>query len=70
MPNGRLVLTQENQMVNGTATINGETLTITKGRMDGENITFVAGTQTFTGTVKGNRMEGTLGATKVTATKQ
>jgi len=70
LPNGRLVLTQENQMVNGTATINGETLTITKGRMDGENITFVAGTQTFTGMVKGNKIEGTLGTTVLTATKQ
>ena len=70
LPNGRLVLTQENQMVNGTATINGETLTITKGRMDGENITFVAGTQTFTGKVKGNKNEGTLGTTVLTATKQ
>jgi hypothetical protein len=70
LPNGRLVLTQENQMVNGTATINGETLTITKGRMDGENITFVAGTQTFTGKVKGNKIEGTLGTTVLTATKQ
>jgi SAM-dependent methyltransferase len=67
---GRLVLTQENQMVSGTATINGETLTISKGRMDGENITFVAGTQTFTGKVNGNRMQGTLGSTSVTATKQ
>ena len=70
LPNGRLVLTQENQIVNGTATINGETLTITKGRMDGENITFVAGAQTFTGRVKGNKIEGTLGTTTVTATKQ
>ena len=70
LPNGRLVLTQENQIVNGTATINGETQTITKGRMDGENITFVAGTQTFTGRVKGNKIEGTLGTTTVTATKQ
>jgi hypothetical protein len=57
-------------MVSGTATINGETLTISKGRMDGESITFVAGTQTFTGKVTGNRMQGTLGTTAVTATKQ
>jgi SAM-dependent methyltransferase len=70
MPNGRLVLTQENQIVNGTATINDETLTISKGRMDGENITFVAGTQTFTGKVKGSRLEGKLGTVTVTATKQ
>ena len=70
MPNGRFVLTQENQIVNGTATIDRETWTITKGRMDGENITFVAGTQTFTGKVKGNKIEGKLGTTTVTAMKQ
>jgi hypothetical protein len=70
LPNGRLVLTQENQIVSGTAAINGEVFTLTKGRMDGENITFVAGTQTFNGKVKGNRIEGTLGTAKVSATKQ
>ncbi|HEX6213970.1 MAG TPA: class I SAM-dependent methyltransferase [Vicinamibacterales bacterium] len=67
---GRLVLTQENQMVQGTATINGEPLTLSKGRMNGDEITFVAGTQTFTGKVKGNRIEGKLGTATVTATKQ
>ena len=74
MPNGRLVLTQENQMVNGTATINGETLTLTKGRMDGDNIMFVAGTQIFNGKVKGSRIEGTItttnGPVSWSATKQ
>ena len=67
---GRLVLTQENQMVQGTATINGEPLTLSKGRMNGDEITFVAGAQTFTGTVKGTRIEGKLGTATVSATKQ
>jgi SAM-dependent methyltransferase len=67
---GRLVLTQENQMVQGTATVNGETLTISNGRLNGEELTFAAGTQTFNGKVKGTRIEGKLGATAVTATKQ
>jgi SAM-dependent methyltransferase len=67
--NGQIVLTQKNQMVEGTATINGETLPI-KGRLNGEELTFTAGTQSFTGTVKGNRLEGKLGATAITATKQ
>jgi len=67
---GRLVLTQENQMVQGTATINGEPLTLSRGRMNGDEITFVAGTQTFTGKVKGNRIEGKLGTATVSATKQ
>ena len=74
MPNGRLVLTQENQMVQGTATINGQTLTLTKGRMDGENIMFVAGAQVFNGKVKGSRIEGTItttnGPVSWSATKQ
>src|SRR5688500_6017374 len=67
---GRLVLTQENQMVQGTATVNGETLTISNGRLNGEELTFVAGTQTFNGKVKGSRIEGKLGTATVTATKQ
>ena len=67
---GRLVLTQENQMVQGTATVNGETLTLSSGRLNGEDLTFVAGTQTFNGKVKGNKIEGTLGTTPVSATRQ
>jgi len=55
---GRLDLTQEYQMVQGTATINGTKQTISKGRLNGEELTFVAGSQTYTGKVKGNRIEG------------
>jgi SAM-dependent methyltransferase len=69
-PNGRLVLTQENQMVQGTMTVNGETLTISKGRMNGEELSFTAGADTFIGTVKGNRLEGKLGSTSITAARQ
>jgi hypothetical protein len=57
MANGTLALTQTNQMVQGTATIDGQTHTV-KGRLDGDALTFTAGTQTFTGKVKGNRIEG------------
>jgi SAM-dependent methyltransferase len=67
--NGRLTLTQQNQMVQGTLTLNGETTTIANGRLKGEELTFTAGTSTFTGTVKGNRLEGKLGATAITGTK-
>ena len=70
MPNGSLMFTQQNQMVQGTATINGETLTISKGRLDGEALTFTAGAQTFMGTVKDNRIEGKLGTTAIVATKR
>lgn len=70
MPNGSLMFTQQNQMVQGTATINGETLTISKGRLNGEELSFTAGANTFLGTVKGNRLEGKLGSTAVVATKR
>ena len=59
-PNGRLQLTQEYQTVQGTATINNATQTLTKGRMNGEEITFIAGGETYQGKVKGNRIEGTI----------
>jgi SAM-dependent methyltransferase len=55
---GRLELTQEYQTVQGTATIGGAKHTISKGRLNGEDLTFVAGTETYTGKVKGNRIEG------------
>ena len=58
-PNGRLQLTQEYQTVQGTATISGEPAhTVTKGRMNGEELTFIAGGQIYQGKVKGNRIEG------------
>ena len=47
----------------------GETTTIANGRLKGEELTFMAGTSTFTGTVKGNRLEGKLGATAISGTK-
>lgn len=68
--NGRLTLTQHNQMLQGTLMMNGETHTISKARMNGEEMSFTAGDQTFIGTVKGNRLEGKLGATAISATRQ
>ena len=55
---GRLELTQQYQVVSGTATINGQKYTIEKGRLNGEDLTFVANNQTFNGKVKGSRIEG------------
>ncbi len=60
LSNGRLNLTQEYQTVQGTLTLNGAENTVVKGRMNGEEISFVAGGQTYTGTVKGSRIEGTV----------
>lgn len=70
MANGSLVLTQQNQMIHGTITANGETVAISQGRVNGEELSFTAGANTFTGTVKGNRLEGKLGAAALTATRQ
>lgn len=68
--NGSLVLTQQNQMLQGTLTLDGQAHTISKGRMNGEEMSFTAGDQTFLGTVKGNRLEGKLSGKAITATKQ
>jgi len=62
---GRLELTQEYQTVQGTLTLNGQKHTVEKGRLNGEDLTFVANNQVFTGKVKGARIEGaTWSATK------
>jgi SAM-dependent methyltransferase len=60
LSNGKLNLTQEYQTVQGTLTLNGTANTVAKGRMNGEEISFVAGGQTYTGKVKGNRIEGSV----------
>lgn len=50
-----LTLTQHNQMLSGTL----GTTPIAAGKMDGEAITFTAGSKVYTGRVAGNRMTGT-----------
>lgn len=71
---GRLELTQQYQTVQGTLTLNGQKYTVEKGRLNGEDLTFVANNQVFNGKVKGARIEGTIeatsGPTSWTATKQ
>lgn len=51
-----LTLEQTFQMVSGTL---GSTA-VTDGRLNGSEITFVAGDRTFTGTVKGDTISGTI----------
>ena len=74
MPNGTLTLTQEYQMVQGTATIGGQKHEVTRGRLRGEEITFIAGGLTYKGKVSGNRITGTVttpgGEQPWSATKQ
>jgi precorrin-6B methylase 2 len=60
MPNGELKLKQEFQMVGGTLTTGGNTLSITGGRLNGDQISFRAGNAHYTGRVSGNTIEGTV----------
>jgi hypothetical protein len=60
LSNGRLNLTQEYQVVQGTLTLDGTANTVTKGRMNGDEISFVAGGQAYTGKMTGTRIEGTV----------
>ena len=62
LPQGQLTLTQNYQMLTGTLTIDGQQTAISKGRMNGEAISFVAGGQTITGRVRGNTIEFAKGS--------
>jgi hypothetical protein len=67
LPQGTLTLTQKYQMLSG----NLGTTTITDGRLRGEEITFTAGSATYTGRVNGSSMSGTVsGGGKWTAARK
>ena len=74
MPNGTLTLTQEYQMVQGTLAAGGESHAVVMGRLNGDELTFMANGQTFKAKVGGNVMMGTLtspnGDTPFTATRK
>jgi hypothetical protein len=65
MPQGQLTLKQNFQMLSGTL---GGT-PISDGRLRGEEITFTAGGQKYSGKVNGNSITGTSGAGAFTATR-
>ena len=56
---GELALTQSFQKLSGTLRNGSNTVPITDGRMNGEEITFKAGGTTYTGRVSGNAIKGT-----------
>jgi hypothetical protein len=60
MPNGTLTLTQEYQMVQGSAVVGGQKHEVARGRLRGDEITFIAGGLTYKGKVSGNRITGTV----------
>ncbi len=55
---GELIFTQEFQMLTGNITTGGNKLSITEGRLRGNEITFKAGGIIYTGTVTGSKIEG------------
>ena len=57
---GELSLTQQFQMIYGKYTANGKSITITDGRLKGDEITFKIGDALYIGKVDGKRMLGTV----------
>jgi SAM-dependent methyltransferase len=57
---GQLALTQTFQMISGTLTSGGSNVTITDGRLRGDEIRFTAGGAQYVGRVSGNTMQGTF----------
>jgi hypothetical protein len=55
-----LTLTQTFQMLTGTLRTGGSSVEITDGKMAGDQISFTAGGQKYTGRVNGNAMQGTM----------
>jgi hypothetical protein len=58
MAQGELALKQNFQMVTGTFRTGGNTVTITSGKLRGDQLTFNAGNTEYTGRVSGNTMDG------------
>jgi hypothetical protein len=58
LPDGELTLKQSFQMIEGSLTVGGKALPITQARMNGVEISFVAGDRRFSGRVDGGRIEG------------
>jgi hypothetical protein len=56
---GELVFEQEFQMLSGRLKTSNNSANITEGRLNGNEITFTANGIKYTGTVSGNRMQGT-----------
>ncbi len=64
LAHGELTLTQQYQTISGTLRMNGNTqaLTVTRGKLDGENVSFVVGGVEYGGRVRGDAMDGTMAA--------
>jgi SAM-dependent methyltransferase len=59
LPQGELTLKQDVQMVSGTIASGAQSTQVT-GRLRGDQITLTAGSQEYSGVVRGNEIEGTV----------
>jgi hypothetical protein len=62
LPQGELALKQTFQMISGTLRSGDVSTPITNGRLNGDQISFTAGGNQYTGYVNGNVMEGNVGS--------
>ena len=62
LPQGELSLKQTFQMVSGTLRSGNVSTPVTNGRLNGDQISFTAGANQYTGRVNGNVMEGNVGS--------
>jgi SAM-dependent methyltransferase len=60
LADGELTLTQQFQMISGTLKTGTKSVDISDGRLRGNEITFTAGNDVYTGTVDGNKIEGNV----------
>jgi precorrin-6B methylase 2 len=60
IPKGELKLSQKFQMVSGTLKTGKNTTDISEGRLNGDEITFSANGEIYSGRVNGNSIEGTI----------
>jgi hypothetical protein len=57
---GTLALKQTYQMISGTLNRGGDPVQVSNGKLNGDRITFNAGSAVYTGRVTNNGMEGTI----------
>jgi hypothetical protein len=68
LPQGELTIKQTFQMITGALKSANATTPI-NGKLNGDQISFSAGSTSYTGRVNGNAMEGTVGGNKWSATR-
>lgn len=60
MPEGELIMSQKFQIISGTLKKGGEIITITEAKLEGDQISFNANFEKYSGRVNGNTIEGTI----------